>query len=166
MLRAAVPLVRVVPTPLCWRLLGGLAAFLIMVVSSAIFSPLIVLLWLVRLIGCPTWLWAWLWVRAFFLPTLSFSLLQHLVRPDVWRRWDVILDGSSTKTGSLLLGMLPLWFDEDLMRRSGIGAVVSLNEGWELRIAVAFDRYFARRHCHLPTRDVIDAPSRTFISEG
>jgi hypothetical protein len=151
--------------------LGGLSLS-ILVVSSIVASPLMVPLYLARLVGWCGYERAlgWLWVRIFFVPTLAYSLLRHALHPASWRRWDRIIDPlnlpNGTRRGGLWLAALPLWFDVKTLHRLGIGAIVSLNEEWEMRVAPNFRFEFGGRHCSLPTRDLIDAPCPEYIQEG
>ncbi len=80
-----------------------------------------------------------------FIPSLTYSLVRHLISPTKWRRFDKITD-------NLWLGMLPFWFDVDTLSDEGISSIVTLNESWELLLAPDFKKHDFD-HLHIPTMD-------------
>lgn len=83
-----------------------------------------------------------IYIYFIYLLSTLYYLLKHLFSPNKWKRFNKITD-------NLWIGMLPMWFDIDFLNNYDINNIISLNEEWELFIALDFKKH-KFDHLHLP----------------
>jgi atypical dual specificity phosphatase len=100
--------------------------------------------------------------RASFLPTLAWNLAMERVSSRRW--WDRI-------DSTVILGAIPFRsaYTRHLVQAEGVAAVVALNVLYELRLCSPRLVGWAGlgvRFLHLPTTDLVTAPSQARLQEG
>lgn len=105
--------------------------------------------------------WTMLFARVSFLPTLAYNMvMRHVAGRDWWSRID----------DTVVLGALPLRHQVDqLLSEEKIGAVVSMNEDYELKFLSMMNEDWVSRNIRflqLSITDIFEAPCQKKLWAG